>query len=103
MLTDPASANSEPALRSYSHDANATANLLAAHNFTAEAEQAYRLATQIYPGNPESVSGLAELLAQKGQQEQARQLLQDFARRYPDQQKLLERSSAAWILLISSH
>lgn len=98
VLTDPAAANSDPAIRSYSHDANAAAHLLAAHNFTAEAEQAYGVAQQLCPYNPEPVSGLADLLAQNGQQDQARQLLQDFARRYPDQQKFLEGGNA-WRLL----
>jgi hypothetical protein len=101
-LADPATANSEPALRSYSHDANAAAHLLAAHNFTAEAEQAYGVSAQLYPGNPEPVNGLADLLVQNGQQDQARQLMQDFARRYPDQQKFLARSPT-WILLIGNH
>jgi hypothetical protein len=101
-LADPATANSEPALRSYSHDANSAANLLAAHNFTSEAEQAYGVAAQLYPGNPEPVNGLADLLVKNGQQDQARQLLQDFGRRYPDQQKFLERSPT-WILLIGNH
>ena len=100
-LADPATANSEPALRSYSHDASAAAHLLAAHNFTAEAEQAYGVSAQLYPGNPEPVNGLADLLVQNGQQAQARQLMQDFARRYPDQQKFLERSPT-WILLIGN-
>jgi hypothetical protein len=87
--------------QAYSHDANAAANLLAAHNFTAEAEQAYGVASQLYPGNPEPVNGLADLLVKNGQQDQARQLLQDFARRYPDQQKFLERSPT-WMLLIGN-
>lgn len=99
VLTDSEAATSDPAIRSYSHDANAAANLLAAHNFNAEAEQAYGVAQQLCPYNPEPVNGLADLLAQNGQQDQARQLLRDFARRYPEQQKFLEGGSA-WRLLI---
>ncbi len=65
VLTDPEAADSPTVLKSYSHDTVAAANLLAAHNFPAEAEQAYRLGTQLWPGNPESVGGLADLLARK--------------------------------------
>jgi TolA-binding protein len=60
------------------------------------------VSAQLYPGNPEPVNGLADLLVQNGQQDQARQLMQDFARRYPDQQKFLARSPT-WILLIGNH
>ena len=83
-------------LKSYSHDAVSTANLLAAHGFYSEAEQAYRLATQLWPGNPESIGGLAELLASGGREDEAGQILEDFARKYPDQRKDLERVRAAW-------
>jgi hypothetical protein len=77
------------------HDTVAAANLLAAHSYTAEAEGAYQLAAQLWPGNPESINGLAELLASNGKANDARQLLDDFARKYPDQRKFLEQSSAA--------
>jgi len=73
----------------------AAANLLAAHNFSAEAEEGYRLATQLYPGNPESVSALAGLLANSGRGSEARQLLDAFALQYPDQLKDLKKLSAA--------
>ena len=71
------------------------ANLLAAHNFTAEAEEAYRLAAQLWPGNPESVAGLADILLRGGREAEARQLVGDFSQKYPDQRKDLERISAA--------
>jgi Flp pilus assembly protein TadD len=102
VLADPEAANSTAALKSYSHDAVAAANLLAAHNFTGEAEQAYQLATQLWPENPGSVSGLADLLVGAGRESDARQLLENFARQYPGQQKDLERTSAVWRLLVSA-
>ncbi len=95
VLSDPEAGSSDAALKSYSHDAVAAANLLAAHNFSAEAAQAYQLASQVWPGNPESVSGLADVLAASGRESEARQLLDDFAQKYPDQQTTLERLSAA--------
>jgi hypothetical protein len=98
VLADPETVNSDTALKSYSHDAVAAANLLAAHNFSSEAEQAYRLAAQLWPGNPESVSGLADVLAGTGHEDQAQQLLDDFAQKYPDQMKNLESISAYWRL-----
>ena len=85
--------------KSYSHDAVSAANLLAAHNFTAEAEQEYRLAAQLWPENPESVGSLAELLVRTGRENEARQLFEEFTRQHPKQQKDLERISAAWRLI----
>jgi hypothetical protein len=102
VLANPEGADSSAAQRSYSHDTAAAANLLAAHNFVGQAEQAYRLAQQLWPENPESVSGLADLLVGSGRESEARQLLADFSRQYPDHQKDLERMSAAWRLLVSA-
>jgi predicted Zn-dependent protease len=99
VSSDPEAAGSETALRSYSHDTVAAAHLLAAHNFAAEAEQAYRLATQFWPGNPEPIGGLADLLVTNGRENEAQQVLNDFARKYPDQKEALERTSAATHLL----
>ncbi len=99
ILSDPEAANSPTALKSYSHDTVAAAHLLAAHNFTAEAEQAYRLAAQLWPENPESVGGLADLLLRSGREEEARQVFEEFIRQHPDQQKDLDRTSAAWRLI----
>ena len=93
VFSDPTAAGSEEVLKSYSHDAVSAANLLAAHQFSAEAEQAYRLAAQLWPENPESVAGLAGILAQSGREEEARRMLAEFARQHPGQQKDLERIS----------
>jgi Flp pilus assembly protein TadD len=90
VLADPEAAGSTAALKSYSHDATSAGNLLAAHNYTAEAEPAYRLSSQLWPGNPEAVGGLSTILARTGRSDQARQLLDDFARNYPDQRSAIE-------------
>ena len=100
MLADPEAASSPDVLKSYSHDTVAAANLLAAHDFTGQAEQAYRLASQLWPENPESVSGLADVLVGTGRESEARQLLEDFARQHPSQEKDLERISASWRLVV---
>ena len=101
VLWDPEAASSETALRSYSHDAVAMANLLAAHNFSAEAEEAYRLAAQLWPANPESVSGLADLLVASGRMEEAQQLIKDFYQKHPDEWKAVEQMSAGWKFCVS--
>lgn len=95
IFSDPEAAASDTALKSYSHDTVAAANLLAAHNYNAEAEQAYRLGMQLSPTNPEAVGGLADLLAGSGREAEARQLLGEFSQKYPDQRKHLERVSSA--------
>ena len=86
-------------MRSYSHDVDSTANLLAAHDFTAQAEQAYRLASQLWPGNPEPINGLAELLNRNGRGDEAAQLLNDFIAKYPDQRSTFQ---SRWSATISS-
>jgi len=102
ILSDPEAVSSEDALKSYSHDAVAAANLLAAHNFSAEAEEAYRLSAQLWPANPESVGGLAGLLAASGRTTEAQQLLAEFSQKYPDARKAMEQISAAWKFRISN-
>jgi len=102
VLADPEAVGSPAALKSYSHDTVSAANLLAAHNFIEEAEQGYRLAAQLWPENPESVGNLADLLAQRGRENEARQLLEEFSRQHPGQRKDLERISAAFRVIGSA-
>ena len=105
LLADPEASGSTYTMNAYSHDVDSTANLLAAHNFTDEAEQAYALASQISPENPQPVSGLAKLLAQTGHADQAQALLNQFAAKYPDQQKAIEQTRAAitWTAQAPAH
>lgn len=91
VLADPEAQNSTPTLQAYSHDTVAAANLLAASHFTTEAEEAYRLATQLWPGNPASVSGLAEILQRNGREAEAHQLVADFGQRFPEEMGTLQR------------
>jgi len=96
VFADPEASTSTEVLKSYSHDTVTAANLLMAHNYSTEAEDIYRLATQFWPGNPESMAGLTALLAQTGRDEEANRLFNDFVQQYPDQRKSLERVSASW-------
>ena len=94
LLADTSATGSSYTMHAYSHDVNATANLLAAHNFTSEAEEAYSLASQMWPDNPEPVSGLAQVLAQTGHVDEAQNLLNKFAAKYPDQES--NSAGAGW-------
>jgi len=90
VLGDPVAAGSEMTIRAYSHDINAAANLLASHGFNSEAEETYRLSAQLWPASAEATGGLATLLSQTGRANEARRLLDDFARNHPDQLKAIE-------------
>src|SRR6266566_4772523 len=67
----------------YSKMVSSQANLMADHNFTGDAEQAYRLAAQLEPSSPEAAYGLANLLARGGRNEEAQRVISDFQRRNP--------------------
>jgi len=95
VLSDPEAAGSAATLKSYSHDANSAANLLAANGYDAEAEQAYRLSSQLCPFSPEAVGGLANILSRTGHADEASRLLDDFALNYPEQRPAIEAYSAS--------
>jgi thioredoxin-like negative regulator of GroEL len=82
---DPVAFSSAEVMQSYSKDAAGAANLLAAHSFTTEAEQAYRLSSQLAPSNLGAVTGLAQILMRTGRAGEAGQLLDAYALNYPDQ------------------
>jgi hypothetical protein len=90
LLSDPEVSGSTNTLKTYSHDAQAQANLLAAQNFTTEAEQTYRTAMQLWPGSGEAVSGLTRLLATTGRAAEANQLLDSFVQNNPDQRSAID-------------
>ncbi|MDB6027141.1 MAG: hypothetical protein JWM68_3364 [Verrucomicrobiales bacterium] len=98
LLADPDAAGSTYTLKAYSHDVNSTANLLTAHNYFTEAEETYRLSSQLWPDNPDPVCGLAAILARTGRTDEARQMLDNFAVKYPDQRSAIEtfRQSIPW-------
>jgi thioredoxin-like negative regulator of GroEL len=90
LLADPEASASSATLNSYSKLAVGQANLFAERNFTAEAEQTYRVATEIQPANVEAVCGLSEILTRTGRSGEASQILDDFMRKYPNQRGSLE-------------
>ena len=96
VFSDSDSSDSPAALKSYSHDAVAAANLLAAHDYSSAAEEGYRLASKLWPENPESVSALAELLSQRGRETEARKLVESYALKYPNMRKDIEQMSVTF-------
>lgn len=90
ILSDPEATESPYALKSHAHDTVSAGNLLAARGFIAEAEQAYRLAGQLWADNPESMGGLAKILTETGRQAEARQLIETYVRQFPDRRSGFE-------------
>jgi Flp pilus assembly protein TadD len=99
LLSDTEATGSLDTLKTYSHMAAAQANLLADHNYNGEAEQAYRLASQLSPSNPEAANGLAETLARAGRAEDARGVLEEFVRNNPDRRPAMESSAARRLVI----
>jgi len=102
LAVDPEASGSPDTLKSYSKLAVGQANLFAERQFSAEAEQAYRLSSQIWPGNVESASGLSELLLRTGRADEARALMDDFERKFPDQKSEIEKERARWSFIASA-
>jgi hypothetical protein len=74
-------------LKTYSKMATAQAGLLADHNFKAEAEAAYRLATDMGPSNPEAVFSYAGFLAGQKRFSEAIPVVETAANGAPDNQQ----------------
>jgi hypothetical protein len=81
-------------LKAYSHDLSAQAGLFASHNLSAQAEQAFQLANQLSPANPEVIFEYTTLLVNQGRLDEARQLAQTAVGLAPNSQQfqdLLQR------------
>jgi hypothetical protein len=85
LATDPEAPEGSDVRKTYSHMAQSQANLLADHNYDAEAEQTYRLALQMEPDNSGAVYALANLLTQMGRLDEAHQVVENFTRNHPSQ------------------
>jgi tetratricopeptide (TPR) repeat protein len=66
------------------------ANLFVDRNFSAEAEQAFQLATSLSPANPVGVFSYVNLLTQQHRYDEARQLVQNAINTAPDNQQFRE-------------
>jgi len=76
--------------KAWAQMATAQGNLFAGRQYSAEAEQTYRLARDIAPGFLEPVGGLARLLVGTGRASEAWQLLDDFAHANAGQREAVE-------------
>lgn len=83
LLSDRDDLEGSDPRKTYSKLISSQANLLADHHYSAEAEQAYRLATQLEPSSPEAAYGLANILASTGRADEARQIVDSFQQRDP--------------------
>jgi hypothetical protein len=81
--------------KTYSHMAQAQGNLFAEQGFTAEAEQAWLLAREMAPANPEAVGSLYRLWKNGGRADEAEAMLNAFARDYPGQSDTVATIRAA--------
>ena len=71
------------------------ANLLAARNFNTQAEEAYRLASQILPSNIDAAIGLWNILVRTGRTQEAEQVWTEFERNFPARRAEFERARAS--------
>jgi hypothetical protein len=86
LLTDQEVSAAPDTLKAYSHDLAAQAGLFASHDLSAQAEQAFQLANQLSPANPEVILGYTTLLVNQGRVDEARQLVQTAAGLAPNSQ-----------------
>lgn len=90
-LSGGSNSSSEEALKIWSKMIVSQGNLFAHQNHPAQAEQAYRLATDLYPRNTDAILSYSEYLLQNGRSDAARQVVNDYARQNPDLKKDLDR------------
>lgn len=90
VLADAGTSASPSALKSYSHDAVSTGNLLESHGHLAQAEATFRLARQISPENPEPVFKLGQLLDRSGRRQEAQALVEEFFAAHPEQRERMQ-------------
>jgi tetratricopeptide (TPR) repeat protein len=104
LLSDSQAADSRDVRLTYSKMASSQAELLLNRNYTAEAEQTYRLATEIGPASPEAVFGYVNLLAGQHRIDEAIPVAEAAIQANPEKQgfrdllnqlKVLKKDSAA--------
>jgi hypothetical protein len=90
LVSDPESVGSPEALKSFSKLVVSHGNLFADHGYSAEAEEAYRIAVNMCPFSPEAAGNLCGLLWRNGRTDEAVQFANEFIRNNPDQQRAME-------------
>ena len=84
MLADPATPDGSDARKAYSKLISSQAGILADHQFTAEAEQAFRIAAEIYPASPEVTFRYVGLLMGQNRVADALQVAENALRVDPE-------------------
>ena len=87
LNSDPDSTDDSAPRRTWSKMAVAQGNLLADHQFSDQAEQAYSIALEICPYNPEAVFDYAGLLAAQGRWQDAASAVETAAKADPANQQ----------------
>lgn len=84
LLADPATPDGSDARKAYSKLISSQAGILADHQFTAEAEQAFRIAAEIYPASPEVTFRYVGLLMGQNRVADALQVAENALRVDPE-------------------
>ena len=84
LLSDPVASTSSEVLQTYSREIAAQANLFAANSLPAQAEQGYRVATQLFPADPQTATAYANLLIAQDHLADAAQVANNALAAAPD-------------------
>jgi tetratricopeptide (TPR) repeat protein len=86
LQSDPEASGSPETMKSYSKLVVSQGNLFADRKLSAEAEQAYRLATELWPASPEAVFGHVQLLMQQARFDEAARAADAAVKAAPENQ-----------------
>lgn len=90
LFSDPVASQSPDVLQTYSRDIAAQANLFAANNLSAQAEEGYRLATQLFPADAQTATAYANLLISQDRLADAAQVANNALKAAPDTKPVQE-------------
>jgi hypothetical protein len=102
LRANPDEVNGETPLKSYSKLAVGQANLFAERGFNEAAEQTYRTALGMMPSYADATVALAELLQRTGRGDEARVLVEKFARDYPNKVEALKKFRSSGSVTVSA-
>jgi len=90
VLSDPETTDTSDPRKAYSRLAQSQAALFLAHNYASEAEQAYQIATQFWPANPEALAGYTKILADQNRFDEALRIVDNALSANPVNNRLTE-------------
>ena len=89
LLADPSIADGSDPRKAYSKLISSQAGILADHQFNSEAEQAFRIASEIYPGSPEVTFRYVNLLTSQNRLADALQVAENALKADPGNQQFV--------------